>query len=300
MEFEEARARFHDGEWDSEDDQQEWEPDMSKVRGAVMKWAKEKDTISGLAPEPEMRSVQADIKAWLKDRLGDGAHAVIRTHDYSRAGFERLSADDLGRSAVALYANNDEFRSIVDDKWAEGVPDSVDEGEDSGAGDYISRASGTDVISDFFHVYDDSNMDSHQSRYEPKDYRFKYFIKRYVMECTGIPADTDSPGARELATCWVDWIRDELDTVDGYLVHRDRQGDPPGGHSITVSNIEEWCRELWEEDTMFREHVIEKWGVSVDDSEADSDDEPEFEPIDRPEISTGTELQGQLSLDDIS
>jgi hypothetical protein len=293
--FEKARSDFYDGEWGPENDEQEWEPDMAKIRGLILQWARDVDSIDGYAPEPECHCFKTSVKAWLTDRLGDGAHAIVRTHDYSKAGFERVSKKQIAEQSKRLYDNNDEFRELVDEKWHEITKEDIDGDDEVAVGKYIAEYNGIDVSDDVLLTPSGLESDGDVATPEPRPRRYKYFIKRYVMESTSIESSYDRPNADALADNWVNWLRDELGTTKRYLVCSEGTEPAPGLHDVRVPDIAEWCRELWEDDEEFREHLKLKWNKSSGEEDK-AGIEPDLNPIDRPDMDTGTDKQGQTGI----
>lgn len=296
--FEKARADFHKGEWDSDDDSQQWEPDMAKVRGLILKWLREQDEVRGHAEELEGHVVNVKVDNWIRDKLGEGANAVIRTGDYSKAGFERVTKNDIAKQIDILLENNDEFAEMADEKWVDIAPDNPDDSPDEPAGDYLAGGNTMYVANDLIDMDSGGVCDGDVATPEPRARRYKYFIKRYVMETREIAADSDKPNAEGLAKAWVRWLKSELDTTDRYLVHADGTEPAPGMHEVDREDIAEWCRELWEDDEEFVKYVRMKWNREERNGDDKAPGEPELTPIDRPDMNHEREKSGQTGIND--
>ena len=296
--FEKARADFYDGEWDPDDDEQEWEPDMAKVRGLIVKWLREQDEVKGHAEELDGRVVNVQIDKWIRDKMGDGANAILRTGDYNRAGFERVSKDEIGRQVDNLLENNEEFRQMAEGKWVDIATNDPDVEPDESAGEYLTNSHSMYVANDLIDNRASGVVDGDVATPEPRSRRYKYFIKRYVMETKEIASSDDNPSAEALAKAWIRWLKVELDTTENYLVHADGSEPAPGMHEITQEEIAEWCRELWNDDNDFANHVRMKWNRDNRDGDSSGADEPDLTPIDRPDLSSKKEKQGQTGISD--
>lgn len=261
MDKETARDKF--GKMvENEDGTERWMAEPNKIRGIIVRWARDVDEIRAPAEDPEPPHYIGDLWEWTEEKLGDGFEGVFRGEEMSPSGkFDRVSEDRMMTYCDGLYGNNKEFTEIIDEKW---VHDEEAERYDEFDPVDVDLSGEMGRYEAVHHFYEGTNkrypaMPNKQA--EPDISTYKYHMKRHAVTAQGIPHDDDEPSAEAFVESWVEYLRQDVFVT---AIHIVSNSDDPGGSGQwpvpTKEQVAKWARELWSDDDEFRENLIEKWG----------------------------------------
>lgn len=94
----------HRGKWGSLN----YEVDWSKVRGAMLKFAREIDSITGTDESPNAKNFHVNFLKWMQKKSGGRFVVWVGTHNLE---------DDIKEKAREFFKNHDEFRELVLEKY---------------------------------------------------------------------------------------------------------------------------------------------------------------------------------------
>jgi hypothetical protein len=240
-----------------------------------------------------------DSWQWLSEKMGDGFGGVFVSDDPSPSGkFDRVTKDKFVEIVNEFYESNEEYRELVDEVW-----EYNDTEEEDGVGEDRPPLEDDGVrLFDSTHIFYDGHNGSKASLpdadAEPDVSAFKYYMKMYAVNTDGIPSDDDSPSADAFVDEWLDYIEREALT---YTVHicSDRSERHGGPWNIpTHDDISCWAREMFKNDSEFKENVLEKWGVEIEDD--DEKEEPEPHEVSEPQKKRKVKREKQSGIGDFA
>lgn len=124
-----------------------WEPNWSKIVGAVVSWVKDQDEIKGTAEEPDPAIIVDKWFDYLDEKYGRATvYFLDRGRYHTYRDYDGVKREKLEDKLGAYLKQNDDFRKNASDKWREVVPefnqyeseegdkDEQDKGGDSNSG----------------------------------------------------------------------------------------------------------------------------------------------------------------------
>jgi len=290
-----AREKF--GDVVETEEGEVWRPEGAKIRGLVLKWAREVDTIEATEKGFDGEACVDHLWQWLHNKFGNGFTGVFQKGWYDGTkGFDRVSKKELAGQIETLYEDNDEFMGLVEQKCEEVLPDVGVSYKDSDKEvvDVDERQQGSRE----FYVTQQLNPDHDTvDRIKPDKSQYKYHMKGWVLESETIQHDDGSPNAEASVECFKDWIDDKTGIDSRWVID---SGDAPRRDLFMVplkSEVVEWCRELWNEDAIFREHLKMKWNKDVGNGDEEDGDSGKRKSLHEDWRNRDKKKKGQQKID---
>ena len=308
MKVDEVREKFG-REVTNDEGHSVWEPNPNKVRGMIMKHARVCDEITGSSDEPDVEHYIDDLWEWLQQKLGGGFEGLFQGDEMSPSGrFDRIGKDNLKGFTENLYKKNDDYRSLVNEKWTvvhSTGDDASDGGDDNVVGEGVtgdlaalSEMGHDDKILEFFVLTEEPGPGLRGKKKAPAVGMYKHYMTEYAIQVNGIPSSQSEPSAEAFVDEWIEWLKEFIFNTEKCIVSYEADKYNDMFVCPMKADVVEWARELWQKNELFRRNVKEKWGGSYKDTDVNNDSGSSLSKIKRPEMRSKKKRKGQVKLGD--
>lgn len=243
-----------------------------KLRGAMMKWAREHDGMGGHSEplsDEDLKHKFDDWFKWMHRNFRDCFHCLTRIC---------ASKDRLREEFEELIEESDEFEELLLEKhytytrYGGGGKDELQEedtvdNEQSRVGKSSSQRREEEEErrdTEFRRLRDIGFLTENNTVHEG---RIKGSMVKFTKEVETITGKSEEPNAEDVKEAWFSWMFNKLDKawVDFTMSYSDK------------CNFEEWLRELWEGRDDFSDRVAEKYQHDKDLLEGNGDPDEDEE-----------------------
>ena len=300
MKPEEAKEKFGK-EVVNKDDNVEWRPNHNAIRGACLKWAKERESIIADDPEHDASEYVDDVWEWLEDKLGEGFSEVFNSDErFPQHGFNRVEIKTLENILNSFYENNEKYQEEIDRCWHV-IDANLSVGLDGRCelcG--LIRMSPKSRLEEFFFQAGSGDEYIADKGGGPDKEAYKHYMKRWVLEVNWIDSEEDEASPEAMANAWLDWMGEYMFRVPRALAFGSGASYAEVLNTPRRNEIELWGRELWENDDEVERIVNGKWNnKDFGSPDIDEEEEEEDSGLNKVGGDNGTKKSGQMTLGDL-
>lgn len=300
MKPEEAKEKFGK-EVVNKDDNVEWRPNHNAIRGACLKWAKERESIVTDGEEHDASVYVDDVWEWLEDKLGEGFSEVFNSDErFPQHGFNRVEIKTLENILNSFYENNDDYQEEIDRCWYV-IDANLSVGLDGRCelcG--LIRMSPKSRVEEFFFQAGAGDEHIPDKGGGPDEEAYKHYMKRWVLEVDWISSEENEASPEAMANAWLDWMAENMFNVPRALAFGSGASYAEVLNTPRRNEIELWAKEIWQNDDEVKRIANGKWNNKDFGTAVESEDEEEEDDGLRwVNKQDETKKSGQMTLGDL-
>lgn len=171
-------------------------PDRGKIKGAMLKFAKEVDAVEAPSEEPNYEDAKEAFNLFMQDKFGNEWVLFLT---------EFLEPGQLRSDAEWMFNNNDKYRALIGDKWEYKPGNSKEGGESEGKQDQQSAASSNKGSLEYWN--NNGNSES---------FTLSKFQVNFGHDDSSVDSDSDSGSSSDPNSLehWTSQEEDSEDEVD--------------------------------------------------------------------------------------
>lgn len=271
-----------------------WEPDPKRIRGLVLSFAQDVDNVFMVGEVHEAEDYIDHFWSWAEKALGDGFNAVFFSAEGCDSNsFRRVTKDEIVEYANKLYIVNDDYKSNIDSKSVV-VPDRYRIAYDNMCWWALFEEKDPVERVEYFREIESGGGGTLPADGEGHiKENYIYSTKRLALELCDSEIPYSDIELGNLADEWIRVMTEELGHTHGSLFH----GGKPTYMTYlpTESKYRSWIRSEFEDNFEFEE-AFNRFSNRL----SSEDTQRTLEPIDRPDLGSDDELEGQVSIGDFS
>lgn len=274
----------------------DWRIDMSKIRGSMVKWAREVDEIK--VDKRSFENLMHRWYDWMTERVSN-FRRIVKSNGQEWDRYERVSYQELASEIGKLYNNHDEFSEMVDSKIVikdkernkgDGPDGQEDDSrgpdnDDSDDGDTGDPDSDGDSSGDYSGKFADLMEIGilNEDKTVDKD-KIRGAMMEFARGVDAIEVDSMSPEADGAKQAFNTWMMDRFGNT--WVLFISTYMDP--------GDLRDLAEAMFERHDEYRSLVEEKWEYKPGNSKESGDDESGQKDNSPDSLSGWAEREGSM------